>query len=131
MTLVRNNVHALEGKTNLDGAEYQCFKIKTKSSEINLINYYCPNDRPLSLESIEVQDSCLIVGDFNSHSQSWGYDHSDTRGDELEDWQDAHQLLLVNDPDDPPTFFIEDGVHVPPQILPSVRKISTGESNER
>ena len=46
-----------------------------------------------------------MVGDFNSHSQSWGYDHSDARGEELEDWQDEHRLQLVNDPDDPPTFF--------------------------
>ena len=46
-----------------------------------------------------------MVGDFNSHSQSWGYDHADTRGEELEDWQDDNNLILVNDADDPPTFF--------------------------
>ena len=105
LTLVRNNVHAVEGCTHLDGAEYQCLKVRTKTSELNLVNYYCPNDRPLSLETIEVPDSFLIVGDFNSHSQSWGYDHADVRGEELEDWQDEHRLLLVNDPDDTPTFF--------------------------
>ena len=46
-----------------------------------------------------------MVGDFNSHSQSWGYDHADARGEELEDWQDDNHLILVNDVDDPPTFF--------------------------
>ena len=105
LTLVRNNVHAVEGCTHLDGAEYQCLKVKSKNSEINLVNYYCPNNRGLSLDSIEVNESFLIVGDFNSHSQSWGYDHTDARGEELEDWQDEHRLQLVNDPDDPPTFF--------------------------
>ena len=105
LTLVRNNIHAAEGCTNLDGAEYQCLKVRSKTSEFNLVNYYCPNDKPLSLDTIDVTDSFIIVGDFNSHSQSWGYDHTDARGEELEDWQDEHQLQLVNDPDDPPTFF--------------------------
>ena len=45
------------------------------------------------------------MGDFNSHSQSWGYDHADARGEELEDWQDENNLILVNDADDTPTFF--------------------------
>ena len=95
LTLVRNNIHAAEGCTNLDGAEYQCLKVRSKTSEFNLVNYYCPNDKPLSLDTIDVTDSFIIVGDFNSHSQSWGYDHTDARGEELEDWQDEHQLQLV------------------------------------
>ena len=106
LTLVRNNLHAIEVNTHLDGAEYQYLKVQSKSKEVSLINYYCPNDRPLSLDSIDVpQSSFLMVGDFNSHSQSWGYDHADARGDELEDWQDDNKLILVNDADDTPTFF--------------------------
>ena len=105
LTLVRNNIHAAEGCTHLDGAEYQCLKVRSKTSEFNLVNYYCPNNKPLSLDTIDVTDSFIIVGDFNSHSQSWGYNHTDARGEELEDWQDDHHLQLVNDPDDPPTFF--------------------------
>ena len=106
LTLVRNNLHAIEVSTHLDGAEYQYLKVRSKSKEVNLVNYYCPNDRPLSLNSIDVQPGgFLMVGDFNSHSQSWGYDHADARGEELEDWQDDNHLILVNDVDDPPTFF--------------------------
>ena len=106
MTLVRNGLHAIEVSTHLDGAEYQYLKVRSKSKEVNLVNYYCPNDRPLSLNSIDVQPGgFLMVGDFNSHSQSWGYDHADARGEELEDWQDDNNLILVNDPDEPPTFF--------------------------
>ena len=106
LTLVRNNLHAIEVSTHLDGAEYQYLKVRSKSKEVNLVNYYCPNDRPLSLSSIDVPlSSFLMVGDFNSHSQSWGYDHADARGEELEDWQDDNHLILVNDVDDPPTFF--------------------------
>ena len=106
LTLVRNNLHAIELSTHLDGAEYQYLKVQSKSKEVNLVNYYCPNDRPLSLSSLDVPySSLLIVGDFNSHSQSWGYDHADARGEELEDWQDENNLILINDADDTPTFF--------------------------
>ena len=105
LTLVRNNIHALEVSQYQVGAEYQHIKLRTKSSEVSLINYYCPNDKPLALETIEVEGNFIIVGDFNSHSQSWGYPNSDARGDELEEWQDEHNLILVNDPNDPATFY--------------------------
>ena len=45
------------------------------------------------------------MGDFNSHSQSWGYDHIDTRGEEIEAWQDDKNLTLINQPYDTPTFY--------------------------
>ena len=47
----------------------------------------------------------IVCGDFNSHSQSWGYDHMDKRGEELENWQDDKGLLLLNKPKDPPTYY--------------------------
>ena len=105
LTLVRNNIHALEVSTHQGGAEYQHIKLRTKSSEVSIINYYCPNDQPHSLDTIDVKDNFIIVGDFNSHSQSWGYPNSDARGIELEEWQDEHNLILVNDPNDPSTFY--------------------------
>ena len=48
---------------------------------------------------------CIVVGDFNSHSPSWGYPEQDARGEEVEDWQTDMNLLLLNDPDDPPTYY--------------------------
>ena len=47
----------------------------------------------------------LVVGDFNSHSQSWGYDHIEKRGKEVENWQDDHKLNLINKLEDQPTFY--------------------------
>ena len=52
------------------------------------------------------QQNCLAVGDFNSHSTSWGYGETDCRGDKAEDWQIESNMLLLNDPEDPPTFFL-------------------------
>ncbi|GFR91032.1 RNA-directed DNA polymerase from mobile element jockey-like [Elysia marginata] len=46
-----------------------------------------------------------ILGDFNSHSQSWGYDEMDHRGEEVENWQIDQNLQLLNDPEDQDTFY--------------------------
>ncbi|PVD24868.1 hypothetical protein C0Q70_15357 [Pomacea canaliculata] len=76
LTLVRNNMNASETKRYMDEAEY-----------------------------IEVKSGFLIAGDFNSQSQSWGYNILDKRGEDIETWQDENHLILVNDPTDPPTFY--------------------------
>jgi len=34
-----------------------------------------------------------------------GYKTLDKRGEAMEDWQDKHHLILVNDPTDTPTFY--------------------------
>jgi ribonuclease HI len=47
----------------------------------------------------------IIVGDFNSHSPSWGYKELDKRGEELEQWQDENKLILLYHPDDTDTFY--------------------------
>ena len=55
---------------------------------------------------IEVEETnCIVVGDFNSHSEAWGYPESDRRGEEIEEWQVDTKLLLINDPEDPSTFY--------------------------
>ena len=106
LTLVRNNIHACLVDTHMKDSEYQVLRIQAGTAALQLVNFYCPNDRPLSLDSISMADSnLLIVGDFNSHSQSWGYDHMDRRGEEVETWQDDNHLLLINSPFDCPTFY--------------------------
>ena len=105
LTLVRNNLNVSDMNVHTEGAEYQKIRVKLNDTELQILNFYCPNDRPLSLDTIEVPDSnFLAVGDFNSHSQSWGYDHLDRRGEEVEDWQDDHHLSLINSPKDSATF---------------------------
>ena len=105
LTLVRNNISTCQFEEYMEGAEYQMLHLRTASTEFHLLNYYCPSDRPLALASIPIKERLIVCGDFNSHSQSWGYDHMDSRGEELENWQDDNKLILVNQPKDQPTFY--------------------------
>ena len=41
------------------------------------------------------------MGDFNSDLQSWGYDHIDARGEEIEAWQDDNNPTFINQPTPP------------------------------
>ena len=82
LTLVKSNINVYLSGSSTDSAEYQVVKIKTKTKEIHLVNYYCPNNVNLDLLNIPVvRTNFIIVGDFNSHSQSWGYNHIDARGE--------------------------------------------------
>ena len=101
MTLVRNNLCASETKRYMEEAEYIHLKVTFKDNAMDLVNYYCPNDKMLALNTIQVSaNNFMVLGDFNSQSQSWGYSTLDKRGEELEDWQNENCLLLVNDPKD-------------------------------
>jgi exonuclease III len=88
MTLNRNNINASETKRRTREAEYIQTRITTTTSTFDLVNYYCPNDKKsLDLDTIQVtNDGFFITGDFNSQSQSWGYDTQDKIGEEKETW---------------------------------------------
>ena len=71
-----------------DQAEIQGVEMTIGSQKLKLYNAYCPQDKELSLEYMEIpDDQFLIVGDFNSHTEAWGYVESERRGEEVEDWQ--------------------------------------------
>ena len=46
----------------------------------------------------------VIIGDFNSHSTSWGYQASNEDGDLLEEWAEVQHLDLIHDAKLPPSF---------------------------
>ena len=95
-----------ETKQYMEEAEYLELKVTIREISLNNVNYYCPNDKKLSLDTIQISDSkFLMVGDFNRQSQSWRYNTIGQRGETIEDWQDEHHLILVNDPNDTPTFY--------------------------
>ena len=85
ITLIKSNINAHMSSSSNDGAEQHNVTVNTLKRDIPLVNYYCLNNVNLALHTIHVRDSnFIIMGDFNSNSQSWGYDHIDTRGDKIE-----------------------------------------------
>ena len=106
ITLIKSNINAYMSSSSNDGAEQHTITVNTLKRDIILVNYYCPNNVNLALHNIHVRDTNFIIrGDFNSHSQCWGYDHIDARGEEIEAWQDNKNLTLINQPYDTPTFY--------------------------
>ena len=100
LTLVRNNINTCLIDTHMEDSEYQVMEIKADDVDIQLVNFYCPNDKSVSQYH---QHRSLQL--YNSHSQSWGYQHMDRRGEEVENWQDDNRLLLINSPSDQPKFY--------------------------
>ena len=85
-------------------SEYLAIRVVVQGREITVINYYCPPDRDLQLDTLPlVNHNLLITGDFNGHSPSWGYADLNSRGDQIEDWMIENNLILINRPDDQPT----------------------------
>ena len=46
----------------------------------------------------------VIIGDFNSHSSTWGYATTTTAGKLVEDWAGDQSLRLIHDPKLPSSF---------------------------
>ena len=79
----------------------------TKSrTQYTIYNCYSPTTENLPLDGIDIQDDhCIVVGDFNSHSPSWGYKDLDARGEEMENWITDNNVQLLMNEDDRDTFF--------------------------
>ena len=81
LTLIRSSINAYMSNSSTYSAENQTMIIQTTNRNLTLVNYYCPNNVNLNIQNINVKsENFIIVGDFNSHSQSWGYNHIDNRG---------------------------------------------------
>ena len=86
LTLIRSSINAYMSNSSTHSAENQTMIIQTTNRNFTIVNYYCPNNVNLNIQNINVKsEDFIIVGDFNSHSQSWGYNHIDNHGEEIED----------------------------------------------
>nr|KAG5697688.1 hypothetical protein BaRGS_000573 [Batillaria attramentaria] len=107
ITFVRNTIPAVEVQHfDTEELEHQTVKLLLPGGDMHVTNCYSPPSTPLGLHHVNIHSTRhLVVGDFNSHSPSWGYATMDTRGEDLEDWMMEKQLTLINQPDDKPTCY--------------------------
>lgn len=107
ITLVRNTIPSTEVNRSADGdTEFIGIELILPDKSIQLFNIYSPPDKNISLHSIQPNTThWLAMGDFNSHSPSWGYNEMDSKGEEVESWAIDHQLILINKPGDKPTYY--------------------------
>jgi len=66
-----------------------------------------PGPMLAKLENLIIQTTgkCLIIGgDMNATSTTWGANNTNDRGTILEDFITIHNLTIINDPTQPPTF---------------------------
>ena len=105
--LVKNNIPAEELPiNNSEESEINAVKLILQDRQLVIFNVYAPPDKSLYIQELEIPTTdCMVVGDFNSHSPSWGYTDLDAKGEEIEDWQVNNCLQLLNKPDDIPTFY--------------------------
>lgn len=54
--------------------------------------------------NFKAQTTNFIIGDFNSHHTSWGYDLTDNNGHKVELWAESNRITLIHDPKLPPSF---------------------------
>ena len=96
LILVKNNIPATEILINTNQqAEIHGINVVVNNSKITIYNLYCPQYKNLYLQSMDLPpENCLFVGDFNSHSTCWGYEETDRRWEEVEDWQVEKQTPL-------------------------------------
>jgi ribonuclease HI len=86
--------------------EHLTVKLFLPSGEMAITNCYSPPNTKLELHKVKLEESRhLIMGDFNSHSPSWGYATTDQKGEDIEDWMAESRLILINQPDDKPTCY--------------------------
>nr|KAG5710959.1 hypothetical protein BaRGS_013693 [Batillaria attramentaria] len=107
ITFVRNTIPAVEVQHfDTEELEHQTVKLLLPGGDMHVTNCYSPPSTPLGLHHVNIHSTRhLVVGDFNSHSPSWGYATMDARGEDLEDWMMEKQLTLINQPDDKPTCY--------------------------
>ena len=46
----------------------------------------------------------IVIGDFNSHSTTWGYTRTDNEGEAVEHWADSCDFTLIHDAKLPKSF---------------------------
>ena len=107
LTLVKTSIPSTEvQRSEKADTEYITVKLILPDKNLTICNLYSPPNKAINLQILQPNsENWMIVGDFNSHSPSWGYPSINAKGEEVEHWIVSNRLVLINTPTDPPTFY--------------------------
>ncbi|PVD22167.1 hypothetical protein C0Q70_17972 [Pomacea canaliculata] len=107
LILVKNNIPARDFQVDTNQqAEINGVKITVDSTVLTIFNLYCPPDKELSLQTLDIPAEKLLgCRRLQQPLNLLGLRRDGYRGEEVEDWQIDSKMILLNDPEDPPTFF--------------------------
>ena len=107
LTAIKTRFSAWEiQKSELEDTEYINVCLRISENDFTICNIYSPPNKDIHLNNIKPsQKNWIIVGDFNSHSPSWGYTDLNAKGEDVEDFITANRLVILNQPDDPHSFY--------------------------
>lgn len=102
---------------HLDTAHIICFQVKSEMGDFCVVNVYCQFSLPLEPIIKSVDDiikkvnsrRIIITMDSNSKSDLWFSGETDENGKIIEDFIMANNLYILNEPNNPPTFFSVSG----------------------
>ena len=107
LTLVKTSIPSTEvQRSEKADMEYITMKLILPDRNLTICNLYSPPNKAINLQILQPNsEDWMIVGDFSSHSPSWGYPSIDAKGEEVEHWIVSNRLVLINTPTDPPAFY--------------------------
>lgn len=73
-------------------------------SGVGIQSVYKPPGSPFLMPTLQATKPHIVIGDFNSHSTTWGYNESNPDGDAVESWAEASQLSLIHNAKLPKSF---------------------------
>ena len=107
LTLVRNSFPSAEINRSAakESTETLTVLVTLQDRDLTVINIYSASNKIILPQVQPNQTNLLALGDFNSHSPSWGYKDINAKGENVEQWMTDNQLVLINKPDDDPSYY--------------------------
>ena len=98
LTLVKTSIPSTEvQRSEKADTEYITVKLILPDRNLTICNLYSPPNKAINLQILQPNsEDWMIVGDFNSHSPSWGYPSINAKGEEVEHWIVSNRLVLIN-----------------------------------
>ena len=97
--MIRHGINYTELETKNNTVENILIEINTITTKIKIGNIYCPpnqHHREIDLQHLFQVRNCILVGDFNAHSNILGSKTTNTRGRLLETLIEKHNFTVVS-----------------------------------